>query len=160
MMEICLKKQMIYYFLLICAATFYSCNGSGNEMAIDPNLELAKTSLDSADYALKILNKKLEELEADDAKNIAYIKSNIMIIESNKTILESLRDIYSELKDPKSEDKKDAKVELITQVELLNSQASIAIAIGTGQGLSVGTWAQDPTKLNDSIVPVVGKSKQ
>lgn len=137
-------------FLLVVAASCNHASGDNDEYIVRADRDVEK--------ATEIVNLQKEKLATlPDSLQLEKLKiaNNIDITEDNVEKLIELLTDYKLKKSQKSTKIEDARVELITQMEYVESLIEFGNAIVNDQGLNIGKWAGEPKAVHDSITTPV-----
>lgn len=137
-------------FLLVVAVSCNHASGDNDEYIVRADRDVEK--------ATEIVNLQKEKLATlPDSLRLEKLKiaNNIDITEDNVEKLIELLTDYKLKKSQKSTKIEDARVELITQMEYVESLIEFGNAIVNDQGLNIGKWAGEPKAVHDSITTPV-----
>ena len=140
-------------FLILSITTIFlmlsSCDGSSTSK--DEHILRAEKAIAKGKEITALQKEKLanlpDSLELDKFK----IDNNIRLTEFNVTRMEELLNEYLLKKSEKNADMTDVRVELITQMEYLESLIDTGLSIVSDKGINIGRWAEDPAPIRDSI---------
>lgn len=135
-----------FSFLLVISSSCNNVSGDKDEYIIRANKDVEK--------ATEIVNLQKEKLATlPDSLHLEKLKitNNIDItVENVEKLVELLTD-YKLKKSQKGVKIEDARVELITQMEYVESLIEFGNAIVNDQGLNIGKWAGEPKAVHDSV---------
>lgn len=132
--------------LLVISA---SCNNASGDR--DEHIVRADRDIEKATEIANLQKEKLASLPDSLQLEKLKIANNIDITEENVEKLVELLTDYKLKKSQKGAKIEDARVELITQMEYVESLIEFGNAIVNDQGLNIGKWAGEPKPVHDSF---------